>query len=399
MTTDSPKGRFPTFIMLLLPLLLLAGLLWILKSYDPTQIFKTSFPPIEELTIQRVILSPHEITVKVVNGGPQPVTIAQTLVDSAYWIHEIEPAREIPRLGHATVTIPYHWVEGETHVVALMTSSGLLFEHEIAVAVESPQPSRAYFFVFTLLGLYVGVIPVGIGLLWFPALRNINRRWLDFFLWLTIGLLVFLGVDAFEEAFEVSENLPGPYQGLALILIGAVGSFVVLSVLQRSMGHRRKTGEVTSLIGLSYMVALGIGLHNLSEGLAIGAAFSLGDISLGTLLVVGFMLHNTTEGLAIISPLARGGVGVGIKHLFFLGALGGAPTILGTWLGGFIYSDLVALLFLAIGAGAIFQVAYQIAGQMAAREGEGSEIFTPANMFGLLSGFLIMFATGLMVAV
>ena len=117
------------------------------------------------------------------------------------------------RLERRTVTIPYPWVEGEPLTVAVVTSTGLTFSTEIAVATQSPPVDARYLGTFALLGIYAGVIPVFIGLLWLPFVRSIERRWIDFFLSLTIGLLVFLGVDALEEALDTSalrpRRLPG----------------------------------------------------------------------------------------------------------------------------------------------------------------------------------------------
>ena len=391
-----PKGgALPTAALVLLPLVLLAGLLLVLRQFDPLRQLAAGFPPIEELSIERIILKPGEIVVKVVNGGADPVTVAQVQVDDAYWIHTIAPAREIPRLGRATVTLPYPWVEGETHRVKLLTSTGLAFEKEIPVAVASPQPSLSFVVLFALLGLYVGVIPVGLGLIWFPALRRVSGRWMDFFLFLTIGLLVFLGIDSLHEAGDVAATVPGAYQGTGLLALGVLASFGLLTAVEKSLSGARGAGGPPAL-ALAYLVAIGIGLHNLSEGLAIGAAYTLGNVALGSLLVIGFTLHNTTEGLAIVAPVARAGVSLG--HLLLLGAIGGVPTILGAWLGGFTYSAVLALLFLSFGAGAIFQVVWQIAVGMAGGRGGVGALVTFPNVAGFLAGFLIMYATGVLVA-
>ncbi len=395
MSRSPSRSTLPTAFLVLLPFVLLAALLFALKVFDPVGQLSAGFPPIEELTIQRIILRPNEMVVKVVNGGPQPVTIAQVQVDDAYWDHSMAPGREIQRLGQATITIPYPWVEGETHRVKLLSSTGLAFEKEIPVAVLSPQPSLGFVLMFAMLGIYVGVIPVALGLIWFPALRRVSDRWMDFFLFLTIGLLVFLGIDALHEASEVASTVPGAYQGMGLLALGVLASFGLLTAIEKSLSGPRGAGA-PPVLSLAYLVAIGIGLHNLSEGLAIGAAYTLGNVALGSMLVIGFTLHNTTEGLAIVAPVAR--TAVRLKHLLLLGAIGGVPTIFGAWLGGFTYSAVLALLFLSFGAGAIFQVVFQIAGQMAAGRGGGASLVTFPNVAGFLAGFLIMYATGLLVA-
>ncbi|MGH2372096.1 MAG: ZIP family metal transporter [bacterium] len=379
----------------LIPLALLAIFIALFLARGPLGVFQAAFPPVEELTIDRVTLNaePRQITVAVTNGGPEPVTVAQVIVDEAYWHHEITPDRTIPRLRGATITIPYPWVEGEPHKIVLLTSTGLTIEHEIAVAVETPRPDARYLLTFTLLGVYVGVIPVFIGLLWFPFLRRIGRRWLNFFLSLTGGLLVFLGADTLSEALEVRALVPGAFQGTALVTIGVVGTFLGLTVLVRRTTREKGEGPEARLV-LAYLIALGIGLHNLGEGLAIGAAYALGEVALGTFLVLGFMLHNTTEGLGIVAPVATDRPS--LWQLVLLGIIAGAPTIPGAWIGGFVYSPIFATVFLAIGAGAIFQVVYELA-RLTVRQA-GDELITATNLAGFLAGLLIMYVTGLFVA-
>jgi zinc transporter ZupT len=143
------------------------------------------------------------------------------------------------------------------------------------------------------------------------------------------------------------------------------------------------------------MVACGIGLHNFGEGLAIGAALALGEAALGTLLVIGFTLHNTTEGLAIVAPLAK--QRASWRRLLLLGVIGGVPTIAGAWLGGFVYSPVMSVLFLALGAGAIAQVIVQIARGVAGSRPIGEYLRSAPVAAGLVGGFLIMYATGMLI--
>lgn len=276
----------------LLPLLLLALLVVLLLRVGLLGVFQAAFPPVEELTIARVTLSPGRIVLHVTNGGPQEVTVSQVLVDEAYWQFAMEPEATIKRLGTATLTLNYPWVEGESHHLKVLTTTGTAFEHTIDVATESPRVDARYLATFTLLGIYVGVIPVFLGLLWLPFIRSLDRRWVGFFLSLTAGLLLFLGVDALDEALEVAEGLPPAYQGLGLILTGMVATVLLLVWVSRRMAGG---DEATRRLGLAFLIAIGIGLHNLGEGLAIGAAYSLGKIALGTFLVIGFTIHNTTE--------------------------------------------------------------------------------------------------------
>jgi len=385
------SSRSRTWLLALLPLGLLVVLSAVIARGGLLEFFRRGVPPVEELTFERVSLAPGTVTLSVVNGGPSPVSVAQVMVDEAFWAFTIKPGAVIPRLGRASVEIPYPWVEGEPHEVKLVTSTGLTFAHEIAVAAETPPANARFFGVFTLIGLYVGVVPVAIGLLWFPFLRRLDRKWIHFALALTAGLLVFLGVDAVHEALEAAEHVAGAFQGTMAVAVAAIGTVLLLQMAARNKLSRE---GVEGRRAVAYLIALGIGLHNLGEGLAIGAAYSLGEAALGAFLVIGFMLHNSTEGLGIVAPIAKDQPSV--KTLVGLGILAGAPTILGAWIGGLAYSPLYATLFLSIGAGAIAQVVLALY-RVVAREAEGT-VWTPFTAGGVLAGMLVMYATGLLVA-
>lgn len=385
-------GGAPLWLTGLAPLVLVAVLVFAFLRIGPAGVFQAAFPPVEELTIERVTLpAPGEMRLSVVNGGPSPVTIAQVMVDDAVWAHEVVGDRTIPRLERRIIRIPYPWVEGEPHQIALLTSTGLTFHHEVAVATQSPQVGARYLGTFALLGIYVGVIPVFLGLLWLPFLRGIGRRWLDFFLSLTMGLLVFLGADALVEGVESAAAVPGAFNGSALVLMGALGTPLLLAALGR---WRARSAEARTPLYVASLIAVGIGLHNLGEGLVIGAAYSTGEIALGTFLVIGFLLHNTTEGLGIVAPLAASSPR--LRDLVLLGGVAGVPTIAGAWIGGFTYSPVLTTLFFAVGAGAIAQVVWELWKLFARRAGAG--LTQPLNAAGLLAGLAIMYVTGLFVA-
>lgn len=386
----SPGGVSP-WLKAAGPLLLLALLVGGFLRFGPVGVFRKSFPPVEELSIERIALPrAGELRVRVVNSGPTPVTIAQVLVDDATWAHSLDGGRTLERLERRTLTIPYPWVEGEPLVVTLVTATGLTFAGELAVATETPRASGRFVATFALLGIYAGVIPVFLGLLWLPFLRTLRRRWLDFFLCLTVGLLVFLGVDALAEGLEFAGRVPGPYQGVGLLLLGVVGTLMALGVLG---GRGRPAGGEASPLAVATLVAVGIGLHNLGEGLLIGSAYATGEIALGTFLVVGFLIHNTTEGLGIVAPLARERPALG--RLLLLGALAGVPTIVGAWIGGFTFSPVWTTLFFAVGVGAIVQVVVVLSRMLARRE--GGAFARPLNAAGVMAGLLIMYLTGLLV--
>jgi zinc transporter ZupT len=388
---DRARRRGP-WLAALIPLALTAVVIVVFVLMDPLSGLRSSFPPVEELTFDRVVLenNPREIVVRVTNGGADPVTVAQVLVDDAYWSYEISPGAEIPRLRSATIRLRYPWVEGEAHEILILSRNGVPFSHEIAVAVETPHVDVRTLWTFALLGIFVGVIPVFLGLGFYPFIRRLSARWVNFFLALTAGLLVVLAVDALDEAFEVAGTVAGAFQGVGLITIGVIGALAVLYGIDGALRKRR--GELSPLF-IALLIALGIGLHNLGEGLAIGAAYALGEVALTSFLVLGFMLHNLTEGIGIVSPLARSRPSVG--QLIGLGAIAGVPTIGGTWIGGLSYSPVLGVLFLSIGAGAIVQVVWEI-GRLMRRETKS--LAEPLIAIGFAAGVLIMYLTGLAVA-
>jgi zinc transporter ZupT len=340
-----------------------------------------------------VVLDESGIAITVLNDGPDPVTIAQVQVDEAFWQFSQQPEGELRHLGQARVHIPYPWVEAEVHELRLISRNGVTFDHTIEVATATPTPNRQFMRIFALIGLYVGVIPVCLGLLWFPMVGRLGRSGLDFVLALTVGLLAFLLIDTVAEGLEIGHEIAASYQGTVLFLGIAALAYLALETLGSSLRSRKEgaqDGWITAL-----MVAFGIGLHNLGEGLAIGAAFALGEASLGTLLIVGFMLHNTTEGLAIVAPLS--GAARPVRDLILLGLLAGVPTILGAWIGGFTYSPIWALVFLAVGAGAIAQVSVQILKGTAAGRGMATFLATRPVLSGLAVGMGVMYATGMLI--
>ncbi len=382
----------------LVPLLLLAALLTLIVRTNPGESLRPAgMPPVERLTVERTVLRTDGILLSVLNDGPDEVTIAQVIVDDAYWMFEAEQGTVLKHLGRTRLRIPYPWVEGEAHVVKILTSTGTAFEHEIAVAVRTPETGARYLLTFTLIGLYVGVLPVALGLLWFPLASRLGRTGLDVLLALTIGLLLFLLIDTTAEGLETASKIPSSFQGPVLFFAAAAGAWLLLDMIGVWLRTRRARAGSAGSAGsvLALLIAAGIGLHNFGEGLAIGAAYALGEAALGTLLIIGFTLHNTTEGLAIIAPIAKERPSV--ASLARLGAIGGMPTVLGAWAGGLVYSPIVAVLCLGLGAGAIAQVVVQISKQMTAGASFGERFATAPIVLGLLAGFGVMFATGLLV--
>lgn len=405
-TTGAAESREPGFglggvIAAVIPLLLLAGLVLAFLTWGGLLTGPAPVPAdaLARIDIERLAFRPGEIRASIINSGPVDVTIAQVFVNDAIWDFSIEPDATISRLGRAHLTMPFPWLEAEPHKVGIVLSNGLRFEKEVAIASETPGVSASYVSRFALLGLYAGVIPVLLGLLWWPLLRRLSQSWMGFLISLTAGVLLFLGVDLLKEALDLTGEVPGPFRGVALIVIGvAVGGLGLLAIGRRTMGAGANRNETHAQLVLAYMIAVGIGLHNFGEGLAIGSAYVLGEVALGALLIVGFTVHNATEGIAIVGPVARRRVSV--LHLVALGLIAGGPTVVGTLIGGFSYSVILATLFLALGAGAIFYVLFELSKiltreQPVGTSGANSSIM---NFVGLLAGLVLMYVTGLLIS-
>ncbi len=388
-------GGLPLWFWIVMPAAALVALVWVFAVANPGAIFTSSAPPIESLSVQRIVVVPDGFRVTVLNGGAIDTTIAQVIVDDAFWDFTITPSATLPRLGQAIITIPYAWVPGEPHVIQVLTTTGVIFEGVVEAATLTPQPGLREFGAYARLGIYVGVIPVALGMLWFPAMKRLGRRGLGAVLALTLGLLIFLLIDTFLEAFELAGEVPGVFQGVPLALFAALLTWLALVAI----GSRRKDPNADPARQRQYiatLIAVGIGLHNLGEGLAIGAAFALGEAALGSFLVIGFTLHNVTEGIGIAAPVTRDQPS--LRTFAILALVAGAPAILGAWIGGFAFSPLAATLFLGIGAGAIWQVVVEV-GMLLRRDAQkdGVPLVSWLNVGALLTGFAIMYFTAFLV--
>jgi zinc transporter, ZIP family len=380
-----------TFVLLLIPVILLAGVI-ALFLYTGGGLRLDSPAPVENLDVEKYILQRNNIDLYIRNTGPDDLTIASVIINDAVMPFEVMPSATIPRLGRAQIHLNYAWTHGEAYGITIFTSNSIPFAVDIPVAFETPQPSSGTFWGFTLIGLYVGVIPVFLGIFWFPALRQLGRRTMTFLMAATAGLLIFLGLDTIAEALEVAAKVPSAFQGIGLIGIGAVATFLLLDGISRRQTEI-KGSESDRRLAIALMIAIGIGFHNLGEGLAIGAAYNVGEIALGTFLVVGFIIQNITEGLGIIAPVLRDRPTIG--RLALMGLIGGGPAIIGAWIGGYTPSPFLAVLFLAIGTGAIFEVVYEIAKLIqkdTARESMPLTVFS-----GVLTGMLLLWVTGLLI--
>ncbi len=393
--SDTPGG-LPVWLLALIPLALIVAAMVALLTVGSEPLGERRGPPVEDLAVERTVLRPGEIELEVRNAGPDPVTVAQVFVNDAYVDFSADPA-EVGRLRSQTLKLRYPWQEGSPLLVTLLTSSGGTIEHEVGVAVETPVADGDFYGLMALLGVYVGIIPVTLGMLFLPFLGRVREHWIRFFMAATIGLLGFLAVDAYLEGTEIADEASGAFGGAVLLFIGAAIAYLGIIALDRWLRDRRRRARTAGASGfqLSLLIAIGIGLHNLGEGLAIGAAYAIGELALGAFLVFGFALHNTTEGLAIAAPLAqhrRPSFG----RLAILGLIAGAPAILGAFIGASAFNPELAVLLLGFGIGAIAQVIVQLV--PAIRDKAGNALY-PASVGGILTGVAILYVTGLLVTV
>ncbi len=395
------SDRWPAWALGLVPLALIAAAIGAFALLGGPGLGERTGPPVEEVAVERTVLRPGEIELTLRNDGPDPVEVAQVAINDAYAPFVASEGREIGRLGSTTLRIQYPWIEGEAYEIFALTSSGGTIDATIPVASETPDADLGFYGLMALLGIYVGVIPVSLGMLWLPFVRRVGERWIAALIAFTVGLLAFLAIDAGLEGLEIAGEAPAAFGGTALVFGGALIAYLVLAAVDAHLSRRSEAGQGAAARGGLYMgllVAIGIGLHNLGEGLAIGSAYAAGALALGAFLVVGFAIHNTTEGLAIVAPLREGGTAFApsLGRLAGLGLIAGAPAILGAWIGAAAFDPSLAALLFGVGVGAIAQVIVQLAPAM--RDGDG-RMLHPVSVAGLIAGIVALYLTGLLVSV
>ena len=383
----------------LIPLLLLVGVVALFASSGTTllDLVGRAPPALDQFDNRRVEFKPGEITIRVTNPQQKKLTIASVTVDDAIVPFHTDGPIRLGRLRSSRIVVPYQWVDGDPYSVGVTSSTGIETTASVAAAVEARGASPRGFLGYALIGLLVGVIPVALGLAWLPSLRRADPRWVAAFMALTAGLLSFLALDALAEALDLQARLPSGLQGPGLILLGVAASYLGLTfVAQRfsARGNRDRSAPLEG-VALATLVAIGIGLHNLGEGLAIGSSIAVGELALGTFLIIGFMVHNVTEGLGIAAPIA-GGERVRAGRLAALALVAGAPAILGGWIGGFLTSDVLGVFFFALAVGAALQVVVEV-GRYVARRAPGG-LRSGHVIGGYLAGIVVMYTTGLLVA-
>ena len=387
MTSSKPKIA----ISAIAPIVLLAIL--ILFLLGPASTFLQFGIVLPEISIEKVEFIENEIQATVRNTGPVGVNVVVADVNDRIQPAAIEPDIHLERFETGLVRIPYDWNEGQPYTIGLTIDDGTRFEKQVDAASASLEPNSELFVFLGIIGLLIGVVPIMIGLLWYPFIKKLGKNAFNFFLAFTIGLLLFLGLDAIEEAFEISNtHLASVFNGELLIATVVILSFLGLYGIGNILIKRSEFSKLSKGLAISLMVAIGIGLHNLGEGLAVGAAIALGQVALSTFLIIGFAIHNTTEGLAIAAPLTRTKSVIG-KMVGF-GLIAGIPAIFGTWIGGFSFSPFFIIIFLSIGAGAIFQVVWSIFKFIK----EESDSFSSISIIcGIASGLVVMYLTSIII--
>jgi zinc transporter ZupT len=388
---QSTRPALTRLLLVLVPLAAMLGAFVWIASLDPLRSFNNGAPPVEALTIERTILDESGVRLLVRAGGSEAMVIAQVAVDDAFWTFTQDPPGPIARGNTVWIQIPYPWVLGEAHLVNLLSNTGTAFEHEIAVAVPTPRATASQLYIQALVGAIVGLLPVALGLMFYPAMRSVGRDGMNFLLALTVGLLAFLLIDMMLEAQEIAASAAALFQGSAMVWLAAFASFLLLMAIGRWRGQPEG-------LALAFFIALGIGLHNFGEGLAVGGAFAAGSAGLGTFLVLGFALHNVTEGIGIAAPMLR--VRPSLWTFAALTLLAGGPAVLGMWAGSLAYAPQWSAFALAVGAGAILQVMTEVSAYLLRQNnGQNSVLFSPAVLGGFLGGLAFMYVTAALIKV
>lgn len=239
------------------------------------------------------------------------------------------------------------------------------------------------------LGLIAGLVPVYLGILPLPAFRKLSSSKRSLLISFSLGILLFLFADVVGEAMDLSKQ---PVYGSALFSVGltiGIGVPLLISSRKRQVDDESSVSTSSSFrAATAYIISAAIGLHNLGEGLALGAAYAGGQLALTTALVIGFALHNGTEGMAIAGPVS--GITIRAREPLIMGFLAGFPTVIGSIIGSMLYSDLAGALFYSVAAGALLYVIIEL---LRKAQSPGRTVV------GIVIGILLMYFTDLLLSI
>lgn len=282
------------------------------------------------------------------------------------------------------------WLLAAGPVVVLGAILGVLYVTSPFGDVESTASAATIdvLWMLTIIGALAGVVPVLIGMLWFPFIRALDNRYVHAFLALSAGVLAFIAVEMVAEIRSYGGELSSVPFAVGLATVGVVVTFAAAYVVsewrQRTVaGAGHKSG-----LQVAYLVAVALGLHSIGEGLAIGTAFTAGRGSLVTLLVIGFVTHNVMEGPTVVAAVARDTETPQVRHFAIMGVLAGGPVILGGWVGSLAYSPALAVLFYAVTVGAILQVLVEVTNLV---RFDAEAVVTRLNAATFVVGVALMF--------
>ena len=331
---------------------------------DPLGSFDNGAPPVENLTFERTMLDADGLRLLVRAGGSEPMTIAQVQVDDAYWQFTQEPAGPIARGVDGLDPLPFPWVLGEAHAVNDRHQHRRdLRPRDRRSRCRRRPTDRQALVAQALLGVFVGILPVAIGLMFYPALRGVGRDGMNFLLALTVGLLAFLLVDALEEALELAGEAAALFQGPAMVVLAGAGELPdadggrpprrradrprardLHRARHRAAQSRRGSGDRRRLRG-------GRGRARHVPGAGLHAAQH-------------HRRHRHRRADPQGAAAAAGFAGLAL--------LAGGPAVLGLWIGSLAYAPQWSALALAIGAGAILQVIVEVGAYLMRADGRGA---------------------------
>lgn len=241
--------------------------------------------------------------------------------------------------------------------------------------------------MLTIIGFFAGIVPVLIGMLWYPFLTSLGKRGMHAILALSAGVLVFVAIEMTEGIIDFSAEVDGMATAASVAIMGVIGTFAIMELISDWHHDRVSRKGRGRGLAVAYIVAIGLGAHSIGEGIAIGSAFVLGEVSLVTLLVIGFIAHNVTEGPVIVAAVANETASPPIRHFLIMGLIAGGPVIIGGWTGSLAGTGVLAVLFFAIGLGAIVQVIYEVTKYI---RDDQARLTDRLNVVAFLTGFIVM---------